>query len=55
MSTWPRGRPPALVPVRLPDGLVVRVGWDIAETLLKSRRATAAPGVVARVLPEKPL
>ncbi len=56
MSTaWPRGRPPALVLLTLRNGRRCRVGWDIAETLLKSRRATAAPGILARVLSEKPL
>lgn len=49
----PRG--PALPLLTLRDGRRCRFSWDLAETLLKSRRATAAPGILARVFSEKPL
>lgn len=54
MSTaWPRGRPPALVPVRLPDGRVVRVGADLARTLVHLRGGQVAPAALALLLAEK--
>ncbi|MCL4738097.1 MAG: hypothetical protein KJZ81_07805 [Burkholderiaceae bacterium] len=50
MTTWPRGRPPALVPVRLPDGRTLRVGADLAEALVHLRGGTTDRATLARLL-----
>lgn len=49
LAAW-RPPGPALPLLTLRDGRRCRVGWDVAETLLKSRRATAAPWIMARAL-----
>ncbi len=41
---------PPLVLVRLPDGRVVRVGADLARTLVHLRGGRVAPAALARLL-----
>ncbi|MCB9880033.1 MAG: hypothetical protein H6835_20770 [Planctomycetes bacterium] len=47
---WPPPPAPPLVLVRLPDGRVVRVGADLAETLVKLRGGTTDRATLARLL-----
>lgn len=54
LAAWhPPG--PQLPLLTLRDGRRCRVGWDLAQTLILSGRATAAPGILVRVLENRAL
>lgn len=53
VTTWPRGRPPPLIRVHMPDGRTLHVGADLARTLVHLRGGRVAPAALALLLAEK--